>query len=1179
MRRTTQCLLLAVILTAIAFGQLDRGTLTGSVSDPSGAAIPGVQVTVRSTATNATYQTTANVTGQYAIPNLPAGIYSVSFEVGGFKRAVRDGVRLAVNETLRLDMGLELGQVTEAIEVSAEMARLQTETPEVGTALSNKQIIDLPLSFGEARSAEDFAYKLAPGAVGGSWKGYTNGSTAFSKETLLDGAPVATNISGNFMFSNPSVEALQEFKVQTSGLSAEFGRTQGGVFNYVMKSGTNRVHGSAYGAMRNEALNANTFANNFRGERRAADRRVNAAGSMGGPVFIPKVYDGRNRTFFYTAFEYYRNREMGFGAPNRTVPLPEFYQGDFSRLLGPNTGQTDALGRPVARGAIYDPTSFRLVDGRRWVGDIFPGNRIPVTRFSQVSRRLNDISQKSYLPTVRDASGQIPLVNNSYFPSAAIPEFDQYQWSLKGDQIINNSHKISASYNLTVRPRLLLDKGGMWDTNDAEGGPLSAARRARQKASLGRLSYDWTVSPRVLNHLTAFFNRLINPVWTVHTDVDGAKELGIKGLATTGYPIVNWGGGPFVTLANPGETQDNVVAHNGWGFIDTVSFSRGRHFMRTGFDFRRNHLNTRPVLNSAFNFAARGTAIPGEAFSGNQTGYAFASYLLGIVDNASLADLASTGGRRHYYAMFFQDDFKIGSKLTLNLGLRWEYQPPAMEAADRISTWDPEKTDPVSGLKGAYAFAGTCQGCTGKRYFGRRSLRDWGPRIGFAWRAAEKWTVRGAYGIVYSSDLFNTYTDATPLGKLTNTQVGGTYQLAADAVQPWAGIFNWDAGFPQNRFEPPSMDPSWGNRNRPGAIDPEYGRTPYIQSWNFNIQRELPGGLVLDLGYVGNKATGIYTDQTALWNQLPVSALAQYGRNLNNQIRNAADAAANGVRYPYPGFTGTVAGALRPYPQVQGVQTVRVSGAPLGFSHFHALEVTVNRQFRKGLTAYGSYVWSKTMANVESSLVGDNPGRPIDYYNLGLEKSISDHDVPHMVKAFVDYDLPMGRGKGRVANVFLGGWSVSAIVNYYSGQPLGFGGSMPLAGGWNGAVNRANVAAGDLKSAAYDRTRFELSSTSSAVNTYLDKSKFADPAPLTLGTGAFRYAQIRGFGTINEDLGLRKNTVLSEGVRLQLRFDLFNAFNRHQLGGINTGVVNPLFGQVTQVSGNRVAQAGARVDF
>src|SRR5262249_3321682 len=239
-----------------------------------------------------------------------------------------------------------------------------------------------------------------------------------------------------------------------------------------------------------------------------------------------------------------------------------------------------------------------------------------------------------------------------------------------------------------------------------------------------------------------------------------------------------------------GYVANNNQAYIGLGFLDTVSFSKGRHFMKAGFDLRRNSQNTQNTQGGTFVFSPRATAIPNEAFSGNFTGFSFASSLLGIVDSAALSDPGGLGGRRHYYALFFQDDFKVSSKLTLNLGLRWEYQPPSFEVADRLSSWDPNKIDPESKLPGAYDFAGSCQVCTGQRSFGRRSLRDWGPRIGFAYRPFERWTVRASWGIFYEADLFNAF-NGTPLGKPTSVAWGGTWQLDADPVQPWAGIFNW----------------------------------------------------------------------------------------------------------------------------------------------------------------------------------------------------------------------------------------------------------------------------------------------------------------------------------------------------------------------------------------------------
>ena len=1166
-------LLLGAVFACALLGQLDRGSITGLVTDPSGAAVPGVAVTIQNIGTEAKYETVTSATGQFTRPNLPVGDYQLTFTAQGFKRMVRGGISVGATEVVRVDVKLELGAVAESVEVTAEVPRLQTETPEVGTTLDNRSLLDLPLSFSSGRRPESFAFSVSPGVGGTSYTSHINGSTGFSKEMLVDGASITVNQSGDVNAGMISPEALEEVRVQTSGMSAEFGRTQGGIFNLVLKSGSNQVRGSAYFGLRNEALNANTFADNYRGAPRATDRKQNWAGSLGGPVYLPKLYDGRNRSFFYFAYERYKERSYGFGAPSRNAPIPEFYEGDFSRLLGPVTTFRDALNRQVARGAIYDPQTFRQLENGRWIGDMFPGNRIPVSRFSQVARKLNEIAKSRYLPTVRDASGQIPLVANMLFPKSGAPEWDHHQYSVKADQALNDRHKLSGSWFYHFSPRLILDAGGLWDPTDREGGPLAKARRRDDTGGGARLAEDWTISPRLLNHFTLSYNRRGNPQEIIYSKVDGAKELGIKNLSTTGYPVVNWGGGPFVSLETPGFTTYSFRADVSWGILDTVSFTKGRHFLKMGADMRRNHQNNNPKSNGAsFTFHARATAIPTEAFSGNQTGYSFASYLLGIVDSASLSDPVPMGGRRHYYALFVQDDFKVSKRLTLNLGLRWEHQPPVFEVADRYSSWTPNRIDPISGLPGAYEFAGKCQGCTGKRYFGRKSFRDFGPRFGFAWRVRDKWTVRGAYGILYEADSFNGY-NPTPLGKPTSTAWGGTYSLNSNPTQPWAGIFNWDNGFPTDRYTPASMDPSWGNFNRPGMVDPNYGLTPYVQQWNFNVQRELPGKVVLDVGYLGNKGTRLKAGELARINQLPVSALDQYKTRLNNAVRNAAEAAANGIPYPYPGFSGTVAAALRQYPQVQGNQTVNVYATPLGFTNYHSLQVTVNRQFRKGLTVYANYVWSRNMANVDSSLIGDNSG-PLDYYNLALEKAVSSYDTPHVMKAHFNYELPWMK-RSRI----FGGWAVSGILNYGSGQPLGFSASTPLSGGWNGALNRANIAPGEMKAAGFDKSKFELSTALSPNNTYLNKALFSQPAPLTLGTSAPRYSQVRSFGTINEDLCLQKSQRLTEKARLRLRAELLNAFNRSKLGGIVTNVNNPNFGQVTSISGNRQIQLSARIDF
>ncbi len=418
---------------------------------------------------------------------------------------------------------------------------------------------------------------------------------------------------------------------------------------------------------------------------------------------------------------------------------------------------------------------------------------------------------------------------------------------------------MSASYSLTRRPRLLLDQTRAWDPSLVDGGPLGSARDQVIFRQLARTAWDWNVSPTILNNLTVYYNRMSNPNIGSYVDVNGAAELGIKNLTTFGYPNIVYQTGPFVSLTQMGDPQNDFQTYIGMGLLNTISFSKGRHFMKAGIDLRRNHQNQRPTQGGTFNFNPLQTSIPGEVFSGSQTGFAFASMLLGQVHSAGLTDPVGVGGRRNYYAAFFQDDFKVNSRLTLNLGLRWEYQPPFYEVNNRYSSWSPEERDPVSGLLGAYQFAGDCDVCTGSRYFGKpKRFRDWGPRIGFAYRALPKLTLRGSYGIMYEGDLFNGF-GGTPLRRRhahpVRRRLGSQRR---SGVSHGAGFSTGRDGFPTERYSPATFDRSTTRRrNRPGMIHPDYGKSPYVQQWNFNVQTEVAPNTVVDIGYVGNKSTGL----------------------------------------------------------------------------------------------------------------------------------------------------------------------------------------------------------------------------------------------------------------------------------------------------------------------------------
>ena len=384
------CLILAamLLLSSQVYAQLDRGTITGTVTDPSGAVIPGAEITIRNTATNATYKTVSTAAGDYTGLNLPAGRYEVTVQAPGLKKLVRTDVVVNVSEVVRVDAALEVGQSQETVTVLASAETLHTDSAVTGQVLQNREVNELPLNFGSGgRDAENFAIQLAPGVAGSASGTEINGTPQFSKEVLLDGATATGYRSGDFYQQSPSPEALQEFKVETSGMSAEYGRTSGGLYNFVMKSGTNQVHGSLLFEFRNEDLDANTFLGNANGQPTPRDRQLDGGGSFGGPVYIPKVYNGKDKTFFYFALERFYTAGGGASTPNETVPPPSWYTGDLSNLLTSQVVGKDALGNNVLRGAIYDPATTQTINGSVF-RTMFPGNIIPASRISKVSEQV-----------------------------------------------------------------------------------------------------------------------------------------------------------------------------------------------------------------------------------------------------------------------------------------------------------------------------------------------------------------------------------------------------------------------------------------------------------------------------------------------------------------------------------------------------------------------------------------------------------------------------------------------------------------------------------------------------------------------------------------------------------------------------------------------------------------------
>jgi hypothetical protein len=1189
-KRFAIALLAMLLASASLWAQQDRGTFTGEVRDATGAVIPNVRVTVTNVNTNASYETRTGQAGQYTVPNLPIGDYRIRFEADGFKATIREGLTLNVAQVARIDANMQIGSAAESIEVTAEAPLLQTETPEVGTSLDNRTVIDLPLGFSGGRYAENFAFQLTPGVAGNNWESRINGSPAFAKEVVLDGASATVYIGGHMGESSPSMEALEEFRIQTSGMSAEFGRTGGGIFNFVMKSGTNDFHGSAMGQIHNEWMDANTFANNFYDRPRRLDRRHNYAFSGGGPVYIPKLYDGRDKTFFYVAYERYKEAYGGGGSPTITYPLTDWWNGDLSRYLTNEQIGTDALGRPILRGAIYDPATTRTVNGTV-VRDPFPNNQIPTNRFSSVSRRLGDIFKQHYTPSVTDASGQIALINNAFFPVSNQAGFTQDQLSIKGDHHISTAHKLSGSFVWVDRPRNLLDQGGVWDFNDPQGGPLSRLRLQHVQTWYGRASHDWVITPTLLNHLQLGFNRQRNPSTSVHTGENGAEILGIQGLtAGYNYPQIGLGTNDRVNFPTIGYQANDVLAGQNYQIINTLSLIKGRHSIRAGIDWRRSYMRSRDVRGPGeFNFSSEVTGLPGF----NQTGHGFASMLLGRASSGSVYIDTPTGSRYLSMALFLQDDFKVSSNLTLNLGLRWDYQPLPVEHYNRYPNWNANLIDPRWGLPGAMEYANE-----DRRNFADSEWNDFAPRLGLAWQMSSNTALRAGYGIFYHGRNPNGWS-GNPWGNKIGYQSINQVNAQTVGAAAYEGSFNWDQGYP-GQVQTISPDPSlaspptnaWG----PVSWDPDGGRVGYTQQWNVNIQRELPGNLVFDIGYVGSKSTSTQANELRQLNQLHPDHLV-LGDILTTWVNDDASipaaAKARGARYPYGNLGEWIPiwQTLTPFPHLIYWSNIYSAYSPLGFGTYHSGQVQLNKRFSHGLQFLSNYTFSKSIDNLNSAFGdtwGMNSGRPMDYYNLSLDKAVSAHDRTHWIKIGASYDLPFGRGRAFgddahwLSQFALGGWTLQYIGNYSSGEPIGFGGTGTAAG--NFQTQRAVLVGQggdfdlDWNSSSFDMSR--ISTAGTTAHKYFDTSLLRNPGRFERGNTAYRYSQLRMPWYMSENFALQKNFVPKEGMRIQFRAEALNGFNRHRFSSVETNAANPLFGQITGVSDDRRQfQFGIRADW
>jgi hypothetical protein len=1147
----------ASLVATAAFAQSERGTITGTIVDTSGAVVPGARVTVTNTLTNVSSATVSTESGTYTAASLPVGEYRVRVEKAGFSSAVLSGISLNAASTMRVDATLEVGTALQTVEVSASAQLLSTESAKTSVTVTNKLVDELPLVVGGTlRSPFDLA-SLTPEAknIGGDDGFILGGGQAAGYGATLDGVSANTTraLQLSWVSSNaPSLEAVTEFTVDTNGFKAEYGHASGGVMTFSSKSGTNQFHGSAYEFLRNTDLDANRFFSNRSGTPRAIYKQNDFGFSAGGPIWIPKIHNGKDKSFFFFAYEGFRNR-AGATAFTTTVPTPEMYNGDFSKWV-------DSSGKMIP---VYDPTSQVISSTGAVTRQQFANNQIPKSMFDPFSVKAISVFQTSgaLTPNTGAAPGTVGYVNNNYSVANGSQVAPINKFSIKGDHIFSARDRISGYYGYD---REYLKPG----TDGPAGLPglYVNYNDLRQFSDVFRMSWDHTFSPTKLNHFYAGGNN-----W--RQDHNPPQEY-----------IGNWK--DKICLGNVPDCNENLVnfsfsnSYGGWGgnanngsentiygFNDDFTWIRGAHSFKFGGMYQLSHYNGfgRQCISGCATFSFTETGRGGDTNFATAGGNPFASMLLGWADAGQIDTIRFIGQQWGYYAGYFQDDWRVSSKLTLNLGIRWEVTMPPSGLEDRWSDFSPTRPNPAANnIPGALIYAGSGQGREGSRTLADSYYHGFGPHLGFAYTLNSKTVVRGSYALAYGA--ITTVTGSTHQRGFTLTYSPSN---GSNGIQP---TFILSQGFPAWKA-PPFIDPSFSNADSmPWWQGNEATRPPEMHNFNFSIQRQLSPSTVLEASY--NAVLGTHLQANLLgYNQVNPIYLAKYGTALLNSAINSPAAIAAGISAPFPGFQAlwgsraTVAQALRPFPQYNSIDTAAGGGDHSGHSTYHAGIIRLERRYSNGLQLQTSYVFSKILTDADSYWQANDFARGADHFNRGLEKSIGAFDVTHNFKVGLVYEAPLGKGKRYlnhgVAAVALGNWRISATQYYSSGLPISLSTtlSQPLFGGRN--IPYIN---------SYDGWR--------ALTAHGSFDPSVDAFLVPYGTGPFplqgagtpytgfgnatRYnPKVREFPNYNENFSVAKGFQLHEKLRLDFRAEAFNAFNRVRFGTGSTSLQSQSFGRLT----------------
>src|SRR5579884_882016 len=1137
---------------ACAYGQ--TGQITGRATDPSGAVVPQAKVTVTQISTGVQHETRTNSDGYYTEPQLLPGLYTVAIEAPGFKPIQRTGVELQVDQDLRLDFVLELGNVSEKIVVTAQAPVLETETQSIGQVVGSRQVVELPLlgrnayALGElvpgvriSRGMNDLPVdQISTSSVS------INGAPGNANEFLLDGAP-NTAAAQNQPIIYANADSVQEFKVQTNNYSAEYGRAAGGIFNVVTKSGSNDVHFTLYEFLRNTDLNSSNWFANLAGQAPPPLKFNQFGGVLGGPVVIPKVYDGHNKTFFFLSTELVRYIQgVTYTA---TVPDPVKLTGDFTHNL-------NSSGKSIV---IYDPATTKLNAAHTaYVRTPFPGNVIPSNRINPVAAGI-----AKYWPAPNTPGALYTGANN--YVRTDENSIQKNTYSVRVDQNFTDETRMFVRFSYDDTPWTRASPYGLDDPGSPGFGPQDFTRYNAV------IEGDHIFSPTLIGTVRGSFSRLSNFRGPISQGFD-MTTLGFPAWlaaavgAPAAFPAIDISG---YTVASSipnnsrtgtlGETGLIAFGMNNYALQASVNKSAGTHALTAGGEFRVVQFNTLQTGDASddFSFTAAFTQGPNPAQSSATGGDALATFLLGIPGGSNTPSPALAMQSR-YYAAYVEDQWKVTSNLTLDLGLRYEYESPRTERFNQFTNFNyqaiPPLNAPALNLHGALSFVGV-SGVN--RSQANPDTNNFAPRLGFAYHVSPKTVLRAGGGLFYGT--------TWGIGGAPNSFGISGFTAATNIVTSLDGVT--PVSFLNNPY-PTGLNQATGSGLGAATLLGQNvtfydrnNRTPYTAQWNFDVQRELPASVLLDVAYVGTRALKFPSDLQL--NALPDAALA-LGNGLRTQAANPF--------YRQIGV-GTLAAStvaevqlLRPYPQFTGVDSAAADWAT---SDYHALQVKVEKRFAKGFSLLTSYTYSKLMDHTTGTFSGETLGGGAvqDWNNLKAEYSASSLDQTHRLIVNGIYTLPFFQAQHGIAGHLLGGWELGVVGSFYSGGPLGitsavntnFAQTSGQRPNWNGQNPGIS-----------DPTPYQ----------WFDTSVFSAPGAYQYGTAPRTFNGARSDKTINYDLSLHKNTNLTERLALQFRAEAFNLTNTPVFSPPNTSYGAAGFGTVSsQANQPRIVQFGMKLIF